>query len=233
MNTSERANYFYTSANTFLTGYTESTHAFTQYVGLLSTSITGGSATINSSQLYINIPNNAGNLVFNDSNGVSFGVSSNGSTTTVTASVNAGGGGVAISVANSVWTSGTLALSASSNITITTAAGNAVFSVADAIPLANSTQYATSILSASLMPLSYSSGFQTATLANTFLPIANTTNFAGVGETTAGAISMTVNTAGVSASVPAVGYLSLVNSAGYTWSTSVNGVSTAIWIVLA
>jgi hypothetical protein len=72
----------------FLTGYTESTHAFTQYVGLTSTAITGGSATIASNQLLINIPSNAGSLGFVDSNGITFGVASttSNSSTNVTAS---------------------------------------------------------------------------------------------------------------------------------------------------
>jgi hypothetical protein len=117
-----------TAANTntlyhpaFITGYTESTHDFTQYVGLATTEITGGSATINSSQLLLNIPNNAGSLGFADSNGVTFGV------------------------------------------------------------------------------------------------VCTTSNSSSI----------------VTASVAAVGHLSFVNSAGYTWSTSVNGVSTAVWLVLA
>ena len=56
-------------------------------MGLLSTAITGGSATINSSQLYINIP--IGSVNFSDGSGVTWGSATNGLSTTVTASVGA------------------------------------------------------------------------------------------------------------------------------------------------
>lgn len=67
----------------FITGYTESTHDFTQYAGILTTGITGGSATINSSQVQINIPSNAGNIYFEDIAGFSFIISTSGLSTTI------------------------------------------------------------------------------------------------------------------------------------------------------
>ena len=70
------------SAGAYLT--TQSAH--TQFVGQISTGITGGSWTINSSQLSINIPQ--GSLYFGDGSGVTFGVASVGLATTVTASIN-------------------------------------------------------------------------------------------------------------------------------------------------
>ena len=65
------------------------TYGHSAFVGLLSTGLTGGSWTINSSQLSLNIPSNAGSLGFNDSNGVTFGIASttSNSSTVVTASI--------------------------------------------------------------------------------------------------------------------------------------------------
>ena len=104
----------------------------TNYIGL-NTAITGGSMTANSSGISVNIPAAApapvyvvagttnGSLAtinFSNSNGVSFGL--NGST--ITASVNAGGGGVAIAASNSTFTSGTVQFNGSGAMTIGTGA---------------------------------------------------------------------------------------------------------------
>lgn len=82
----------------------------TQFAGILSTGLTGGSWTINSSQLSLNIPSNAGSLGFADSNGISFGIVStaSNSSTVVTASYNliwsleANGGSVAGNASSAV-----------------------------------------------------------------------------------------------------------------------------------
>jgi hypothetical protein len=51
--------------------------------------------------------------------------------------------------------------------------------------------------------------------------------------TTGTALGISGNSSGITITYPQVGYLSLVNSNGYTWSSSTNGVSTAIWLSLA
>jgi len=61
------------------------THEHTQYVGLLSTGVTGASATINNSAHYLNIPQ--GSLYYQDGGGVTWGANSSGLSTTITASV--------------------------------------------------------------------------------------------------------------------------------------------------
>ncbi len=61
------------------------THTHSDYVGLATTEVTGASATINSSQLKLNIPQ--GSIYYVDSNGLSFGATSSGLSTTITASV--------------------------------------------------------------------------------------------------------------------------------------------------
>jgi len=59
------------------------TSMFTKFAGILTTGVTGADATINSSQIQVDIPQ--GSLYFNDSNGVSFGASTSGLSTTLTA----------------------------------------------------------------------------------------------------------------------------------------------------
>jgi hypothetical protein len=61
----------------FLT--TQSAH--TAFAGVLSTGVTGGSGTINSSQIYINVP--SGTVYFQDSNGHSFVSSTAAGATTI------------------------------------------------------------------------------------------------------------------------------------------------------
>lgn len=56
-------------------------HSHSQYAGILTTGITGASATINSSQIQLNIP--VGSVYFADSNGHSFSSSVNGVSTTI------------------------------------------------------------------------------------------------------------------------------------------------------
>jgi hypothetical protein len=56
----------------------------TQFAGIVSTGITGGSATINSSQVQLNIP--TGSVYFSNANNMSFGISTSGNSSTVTAS---------------------------------------------------------------------------------------------------------------------------------------------------
>ncbi len=115
-----------TLATKFLTTAMAS-DAGTKFAGILTTGITGGSATINSSQVLLNIPS-AGNLYYSDGSGVTWGVSSDGVSSTVTASVNGGvGGGIAASLSGnstsagggySNITSGTMILAGGDNITL-------------------------------------------------------------------------------------------------------------------
>jgi len=73
--------------NTFLTtGYTSHTHP---YAGT-NTAITGGTLSVNTSGISLNIPQRT--MYFSDANGVLFGGSVSGLSTTITASVTGGGG---------------------------------------------------------------------------------------------------------------------------------------------
>jgi hypothetical protein len=68
----------------FLTTAANSTHNHnTQYAGILATAITGGTATINSSEIKINFSANVGSMYFSDIAGFSWGMSTSGSSTTV------------------------------------------------------------------------------------------------------------------------------------------------------
>ena len=211
----------------YLTTAVTGSHTHSDYVGLATTAITGGFMTANSSQLMLNVP--IGSLYFQDSNGVTWGGSTNGNTTTITAMVTGGGtggGGGAALQGSGTYTqnSGTIVFQTGNGLTfgltnnVMTGSHNAFtntnqfsanlmplayssgFQTATLasylLPLANSTQWATSVLSNSLMPIAYSSGFQTSTLANTFaqkvsssqwatsylagslLPLANSTQWA-------------------------------------------------------
>jgi hypothetical protein len=79
-------NYSFGNSNGISFGTTGSTvtasmAAHTQYAGILTTAITGASATINSSQIQLNIP--VGSIYFRDSNGHSFSSSVSGASTTI------------------------------------------------------------------------------------------------------------------------------------------------------
>ena len=68
----------------YLTTAANSTHNHnTQYAGILATAITGGTATINSSEIKINFSANVGSIYFSDVSGFSWGTSTSGSSTTV------------------------------------------------------------------------------------------------------------------------------------------------------
>jgi hypothetical protein len=77
----------------------------TRYAGILTTGITGADATINSSGIEINIPQ--GSIYYEDSPGISFGATSDGLSTTITASVDLVTGAIA-AASLSGNTSGTL-----------------------------------------------------------------------------------------------------------------------------
>lgn len=70
-------------ASTASNSSTVVTASIAAYAGILTTGITGGSATINSSQVQINIPSNAGNIYFEDIAGFSFIISTSGLSTTI------------------------------------------------------------------------------------------------------------------------------------------------------
>ena len=85
------------------------THEHTDYVGLATTAITGASATVASDQLQINIPQ--GSIYYVDGGGITFGASSDGLSTTITATVNtvsASGGLVGTSFSTSAISGSTL-----------------------------------------------------------------------------------------------------------------------------
>jgi hypothetical protein len=81
------SSYVFSNANGVTFGLTGNTvtasivTAHTQYAGILATGVTGASATINSSQIQLNIP--VGSIYFADSNGHSFSSSVNGVSTTI------------------------------------------------------------------------------------------------------------------------------------------------------
>ena len=67
------------------------THEHTQYVGLLTTAVTGASATLNNSQHMLNIPQ--GSLYYIDGGGITWGASSDNLSTSIFATVAGTGGG--------------------------------------------------------------------------------------------------------------------------------------------
>jgi hypothetical protein len=142
----------------------------TQFVGLATTEVTGASATINSSQFKMNIPQ--GSVYYVDGGGVTFGAASSGLSTTITASVNTVGGGggdwatsaitgSGISVITGAAThtlqygpfvttvppSGTLSLINANGVSFISASGGSTTSISASVetayvPLANSTKFA-------------------------------------------------------------------------------------------
>jgi hypothetical protein len=237
----------------------------TQFVGLASTGITGGSATINSSQLYVNVP--IGTVYFSDSNSFSFGSSTNGVSTTITASFNpssivmsdaggitwssstsgsttsmyvgsmAGGGGVAVQGSDSVWTDGTVSLSGSTNLTVNTSAGKILFSVADAIPLSNSTKFVqawelegantagtTSSLQGSVL---YLSGGNNITLSGNSNTVIVSAGAGGGGVAVAGSAASTV-TSGTMQFANSNGFSFGLNGSTMTLSGAYAGTGTSI-----
>jgi hypothetical protein len=72
------------NGSTMTASFSQSTHDHTTLMGL-NTAVTGASMTGNSSGMSLNIPQ--GSLYFNDSNGIVFGGSSNGLSTTITGSL--------------------------------------------------------------------------------------------------------------------------------------------------
>ena len=213
-----------------------------------------------------------GTVYYSDGSGVSWGSSVDGASTTITASVNAGAGGVAVIASDATYTSGSVSFRGT-NITIgtsaggqfidlsvgagggvgtgTTITGNASITLGTAGMSFNGSGLAgttTAVTGRASITLN-SSGlqFNGSGLAGTNTAVTNcaiTVNSSGVsvfgtvgsgttlGTTAGTAMAVTLNTAGINITYPAVGYLSLVNSNGYSWSTSSNGISTAIWLVL-
>lgn len=104
-------------------------HTHTQYVGLLTTELTGASATINSSQFKLNIP--WGSLYYSDGNGVTWGSSTNGVSTSISASVQAANnivvGGNTFGTTASL-TNGALILAGGNNITLSQVGNNITIS---------------------------------------------------------------------------------------------------------
>lgn len=128
------------------------------------------------------------------------------------------------------------------------------------IPLANSTQYATSVISNTFAKTDFtyshnhdyigtntsiSSGYAGSTLAMTantsgitlnvpaWLTVAEGGGGMGTGISTSGAITASANTAGLSITAPVMGYLYFSNIAGFSWSSSTSGVSSSVYLITA
>lgn len=147
-----------------------------------------------------------GNVYFNDSNGVSFGSSTNGVSTTITASVNTVAAGISgVYVGTSGVTSGNVYIGVGSNITLT---------------------YTSNSINIYGEPNLGIKGIgNTATVPFTS------------GSVMLSGINLTVNTSSNTAgqymqiSAPAIGYLFFSNTNGHSWSSSVNGMSTSVYII--
>lgn len=202
------------------TNYTSHTH---NYAGI-NTAMTGGTLSINTNGVSVNVQQRS--MYFADGNGITFGSSTNGYSTTITASVNAGtatGGGTSIvpgSYLSSSLNGSTLSLSVTG--LQATSATSAITSNAVHTSLLNALQY-TSVNSLSL-GTSYTSH------THNYAAISHTHNYMGTGISTSGNITVTANTAGLSMTAPTLGYLYFSNTNGHSWSSSTSGVSTSIWI---
>jgi len=180
------------------TNYTSHTH---NYAGV-NTAMTGGTLSVNTNGISVNVQQRS--LHFADSNGITFGSSTNGYSTTITASVNAGtgvGGGTSIvpgSYLSSSLNGSTLSLSVTG-----------------------------------LQPVgSYLSSNYT-THTHNYAATSHTHNYMGTGISTSGNITALANTAGLSITAPTLGYLYFSNANGHSWSSAVSSVSTSIYIVTA
>lgn len=180
------------------TNYTSHTH---NYAGV-NTAMTGGTLSVNTNGISVNVQQRS--LHFADSNGITFGSSTNGYSTTITASVNAGtgvGGGTSIvpgSYLSSSLNGSTLSLSVTG-----------------------------------LQPVgSYLSSNYT-THTHNYAATSHTHNYMGTGISTSGNITALANTAGLSITAPTMGYLYFSNANGHSWSSAVSSVSTSIYIVTA
>jgi hypothetical protein len=184
----------------------------TNFVGLGSTAITGGNATINSTGLLINIPQNS--LYYSDGSGLVWGLSTSGSSTSVYGSI-----------LTSYLSGSLMPLSYSSGFQTATLA-------TVLLPLANSTQWATGTLSSALMPLSYSSGFNTSVLSTKFLTTQTVpTAFAGIASTGVTGGSGTINSSQILLNIPAGGTIYFQDSNGHSFSSSTAAGATTVYIV--
>lgn len=218
--TASIANYLTTA---LATNYTSHTH---NYAGI-NTAMTGGTLSVNTNGISVNVQQRS--LHFADSNGITFGSSTNGYSTTITASVNAGtgvGGGTSIvpgSYLSSSLNGSTLSLSVTG--LQATSATSAITSNAVHTSLLNALQY-TSVNSLSL-GTSYTSH------THNYAATSHTHNYMGTGISTSGNITALANTAGLSITAPTMGYLYFSNANGHSWSSAVSSVSTSIYIVTA
>ena len=169
-----------------------------------------------------------GSVVLSDYNNVSFGVlSTNSLGSTVTASASYAGG--AADGGNILAAGGS---TASSN-------GTVLFSNANGISFG--------FQSTTRVTASHNAFYTSSQLTNTFMntseyhirAIGNTANSSAFrsGSVMLSGINLTVNTSSTGASqylqisAPALGYLFFSNTNGHSWSSSINGVSTSIYII--
>ena len=160
------------------------------------------------------IGNPSGNVYFNDSNGISFGSSTSGVSTTITASINAGLGG-----AHTIYAIGNTesdssmsysdgqaySISASNNLTVRVASNRIIQMWGEPAGIAGIGNTAT-------------------------VPFTS-------GSVRISGVNLTINTSSAGASqylqisAPALGYLFFSNTNGHSWGSSVNGMSTSIYII--
>lgn len=209
MNTSERAALQYTSANT-------------KFAGILTTGITNGSATINSSQIQINLPAYLTTAMASNMTSV-FQYTSN--TSAITSN--------ALNTSQSSLFQHTSATSAiTANAMNTNERGNYQYT-------SNSSNNTSVYLA-----IGNSTAYQTATLSNTFFVASQTTKFAGTGTSATNAtitlnsngLAISVNSGGTGGGVAVkasgtysqnTGTIEFANSNGLTFGLSDNGTLTA------
>lgn len=213
--------------NNSMTGSFDST----RYVGLATTYIAGGSATINSSQLSLSIPQ--GTVHFVDSNGVSFGSSQDGVSTTITASVNTiGGGGIALQGSGTYsQSSGTVQFSNSNNVTfglssngimtaeISQTIGSLYFTDSNNVSFSASSSSISTTIQAMFSQGYYLSGNTAGTTSFSTGP--NITLAGGAGIILSGSNDGNISIVGSEGSI----YLN--DASGISWSSSTNGASTS------
>lgn len=234
----------------YLTTAARSTHIHGS-INTASTSGTDIKFTSASSGLSVGVPRyittvSNGSVIFSNvtGQGITFGSSTSGATTTITASAAGGVGGNQITLSGNtsgtmaIISSGTMTLAGGSNITLRQSgnavsvigrpSGNVYFNDSNGVSFGSSTSGVSTTITASI---SGGNGAGIAGIGNTAtIPFTS-------GSVRISGINLTVNTSSSGASqylqisAPALGYLFFSNTNGHSWGSSVNGMSTSIYII--
>lgn len=205
-------------------------HDHTQFAGIISTGVTGLSATLDSTKILLNVPQ--GSVYYNDSNGIIFGASSSSLSTTITASITQS---YVLSGNNSDTTAFTagpnLTIIGSDNITIGANSDSQIY-IIGASGGAGGGDWSVSTTSGTDVLIT------TGAATNTLYQPAFLTTAAGVSHSHGNPTLSLVNLSGATASgsngftasltgLPA-GTLSLINANGVTFLSSSDGSTTSV-----